>query len=219
MTFTKPINILLADDHQIFREGLKALLEEAEMLNVLVQASNGVQVLKQLENHKVDIVMMDIHMPVMTGIECMQEIKKKHPELPVLALTMAADEIYIKRMLKAGANGYLLKNSGGKELLKAIEAVLMGQQYYSEKVGQIIMDSLAGKQKPKAANTPAKVLTPREIEILKLIATEHSNGEIAEQLFISVRTVDAHKRNILQKIGAKNTAGMTRYAFKYFKLD
>ncbi|MFT5166898.1 MAG: DNA-binding NarL/FixJ family response regulator [Saprospiraceae bacterium] len=216
MAEEKKINILLADDHKIFREGLKALLEEVKHLHVMLQAENGIQVIKLLENNTVDLVMMDIHMPLMNGLECIEEIKKSYPLLPVLVLTMAADDIYIKRMLMAGANGYLLKNSGGKELLSAIDTVLKGDQYYSAPVEQIIMNSL---KSPTLFVPDEKILSAREEEVLKLIATEHSNGEIANKLFISLRTVDAHKRNIQEKIGAKNIAGVIRYAIKNFNLD
>lgn len=219
MALDKTIHILLADDHLIFREGLKALLEEQENIKITVQASNGIQVLKLLDEQPVNLVMMDVHMPVMNGIECTIEIRKTNPSLPILALTMAADEVLIKKMLKAGANGYLLKNSSGRELLQAIDTVLKGQQYYSNRVGQIIMEGLSGRKSGTAQKSPEAILTPREIEVLKLIATENSNKEIADKLFISTRTVDAHKRNILKKVGAKNTAGITRYALKHFKLD
>lgn len=215
----KKIKILLADDHQMFREGLKALLEEEEHLTVPLQASNGKQVLNLLENNTVDIAMIDIHMPVMNGIECLKKIRIQHPGLPVLALTMSLEEVHVLNMLKAGANGYLLKNSGSQDLLKAIETVLNGQPFYSFQVGKIIMDGLTKKSEPNIAAESVEILTQREIQVLKLIAMEYSNREISDKLSISVRTVDAHRRNLLHKIGARNTAGLTRYAIKHFVLD
>jgi DNA-binding NarL/FixJ family response regulator len=215
--FMGKIKILLADDHLMFREGLKAILEETPSLEVLAQASNGKQVLKLLETIKVDLIMLDLHMPVMNGTECMKEINNQYPDLPVIVLTMAADVIHIRNILAAGAKGYLLKNSSGAELLKAIEKVLSGEQYYDNRVSQIILDDFSGKKQSQVSEqSPKEILTNREIQILKMIAREESNKDIAQKLFISIRTVDAHRRNLLQKTGAKNTAGLTRYAIEHF---
>lgn len=212
----------MVDDHQMFREGIKSLIEEEAHLKVVHEAANGQQALDLLSVHRDDIhlVIIDIHMPVMGGVACMRHIRKNYADLPVLALTMADEEVQIKQMLKAGANGYILKNAGKAELVNAISKLVEGELYFSQHVTNIIMNDLVGhRQQKAAAPPPAEILSEREIEVLKLIVQEYSNREISDKLSISVRTVDAHKRNLLQKTGARNTAGLTRYAIEYHLID
>lgn len=205
------INILLVDDHNMVREGLKSIFENDENYCVKAEAINGVEALNILRETQVDIVLTDISMPQMDGVELTRNIKKDNPGQKVIALTMMGESQHIRQMLKAGVSGYLLKNCGSKELKKAITRVMEGETYYSPEVSQIILNDLAGKKQPGRMATPIQ-LSDRELEVLHLIVKEYSNQEIADALFISPRTVDAHKRNLLDKTGSKNIAGLVLYA-------
>ena len=207
--------ILLVDDHKIIRDGLKLYFEDSNLYEVADEAENGVEGLKKLEESTFDIVITDISMPEMDGITFTQQIKQKSPEQKVMALTMMGENQHIKHMLSAGVNGYILKNSDKSEILNAIETILAGDNYYSGEVTKIIMDGMTGKKKPTQRLTLETPLTSREKEVLKLIVAEKSNQEIADELFISVRTVDAHKRNLLEKTGCKNVAGLVVYALEH----
>jgi DNA-binding NarL/FixJ family response regulator len=157
--------------------------------------------------------MMDISMPVMDGIECTQHITDDYPDIKVLALSMMNDGQFIKKMLSAGAMGYILKNSGEAEIKKALRAVSEGETYFSAEVNETVMQNmLKGGVKRNHKLVVDLPLTSRETEVLRLILKEYSNQEIADELFISPRTVDAHKRNLLEKTGSKNTAGLVLYA-------
>jgi len=205
------IKILLVDDHKMVREGLKSILEKENFI-VTAQANNGVEAVNILKDQQVDIVLTDINMPKMDGLELLKTIKRENPDQKVIALTMLGESQHIKQMLKAGASGYLLKNCSVQEIRKAIEAVMKGDTYYSPEVTQIIMDNLMGKKSSKmAVEVP---LSARELEVLHLIIKECSNQEIADTLFISTRTVDAHKRNLLEKTGSKNVAGLVLFAIE-----
>ena len=211
------INILLVDDHNIVKQGLRAILESHPNITVVDEAGNGKEAIEKLQtNLLINFVIIDINMPVMNGIEATEIITKKFPDIQVLALTMLNEEYHIRKMLKAGADGYILKNSSKDELLKAVITIAKGEHYFSKEATNIIMMDMV--QGVTAAQEPQKeevYLTDREKDILKLIAQEFTNAEIAEKLFISVRTVDAHRRNLLQKIGARNTAGLVVYAIEH----
>jgi len=207
----KTTKLLLVDDHKMVREGLKSVLEK-ENFHIVAQANNGAEALNILRVSSVDVVLSDINMPKMDGVELMKNIKKEFPDQKVIALTMLGESQHIKQMLKAGASGYLLKNSSVKEIKKAIEEVINNQIYYSPEVTQIIMDNLTGKKQSKMAMEVP--LSSREMEVLHLIVKEQTNQEIADKLFISSRTVDAHKRNLLEKTGSKNVAGLVIYAME-----
>ncbi|HPG08437.1 MAG TPA: response regulator transcription factor [Saprospiraceae bacterium] len=212
------IRILIADDHKIFRDGLVSLLAQEPDLQVVGQASSGQEVINQCENLPAcDLVILDIHMPGMPGEAICKWIKEKYPKLPVLVLSMHDESTYILKMLEAGASGYLLKEAGATELLQAIRTVSRGDTYYSQHVSQTILHQLIrGKTQSSPERSP---LTKREIEVLRLIAEEYSNQEIADKLFISIRTVDTHRTNILEKLDLKNTAGLVRYAMKNKLID
>jgi len=207
------INILIADDHKIVRDGIISLLSDEAELKIIAQAENGVEVLKIIENENIDIVIMDISMPKMNGIDCTKKIKEKHPNIQILILSMFSEEQYIKEVFKSGASGYILKNSGKEELLDAIKTIYSGKAYYSPEITQTYIESLLNPDKKKTNNENIiSELTIRELEILELIVNEYSNHEIADKLFISIRTVDAHRRNLLNKIDVKNTAGLVKFA-------
>lgn len=206
----EPTTLLLIDDHQMVREGLKSIIEGDDKYLVVGEASNGEGGICFLRKQNVDIVITDVNMPVMDGVGFMTAVRKEFPDQHVIALTMMGESQHIKQMLKAGVNGYLLKNCGIGELKKAIEKVKNSETYYSPEVTSIIMQNLSGKKPAKmSVEVP---LSNREMEVLHLITKEYSNQEIADKLFISPRTVDAHKRNLLDKTGSKNIAGLVLYA-------
>ena len=205
------VKILVVDDHKIIRDGIAQLLDDEKNFFIIGQASNGREALEVLEQRRADIVIMDINMPEMNGIDCTREIVAKYDDVKVLALTMYSEDIYLKRMLAAGASGYILKSSGKEELLKAIQRIIMGHMHFSDEITHAAV--------PNMDNEPDKTgemisLTGREKEVLKLIVNELTNQEIAEKLFISSRTVDAHRRNLIAKTGVRNTAGLVKYAIR-----
>lgn len=205
--------IVLADDHKIVRDGLKALLDEESDMAVVAEAEDGKGVLEIVKSQSVDIIIMDISMPSMNGIECTRAVKEYNSSIKVLALTMMEEEQHVRNMIRAGASGYIMKESGQDELVQAIREVLRGNHYFSDSATQtIMMDLLQEESGSKVKKVP---LTSREIEILRLISMEYINQEIAKELNISIRTVDAHRRNLLQKIGARNTAGLVKYAIDH----
>lgn len=209
------INILVVDDHKIVRDGILSLLQDEADISIVAQAENGKDALEKIPGLLPHLVLMDINMPVMNGIECAREITRLFPEIKVLALTMLNELEHIKNMLSAGAKGYLLKNSGKEELVMAIKKVMSGQNYFSDEVKDLIMLEMVKKKTMPGKIIGEKVpLTSRELDILELILQELTNQEIAEKLFISVRTVDAHRRNLLEKTGARNTAGLVKFALE-----
>ena len=206
------IRILLADDHKIFRDGMKSLLQKEKDLQIVDEAQNGLDVIEKLNNMDIDVVLMDIDMGVSNGLETTENIKKQFPDVKVLILSMLELHEYIIKALEAGATGYIHKNAGIDEVLSAIRSVAKGDSYFSKEVSSKILDYI---NKPKASTKRKDIpLTAREIEVLKLIAEEYSNPEIANKLYISIRTVDTHRRNLLEKLSAKNTAGLVKYAIK-----
>jgi DNA-binding NarL/FixJ family response regulator len=207
------IRILIVDDHKIVRDGIRAQLIDNPKFQIIGEAADGQEALDKLKQIQVDLVIMDINMVGMNGITCTEYIIKSYPHINVLALTMLSENQYIKQMLKAGAAGYLLKNCEEEELKKAIETINAGGTYYSPDVTRIIMTNLSGSKIANNKNEAIQIpLTTREKEILRLILEEYSNKEIADHLFISQRTVDAHKRNLLEKTGSKNVAGLVLFA-------
>jgi len=210
------IRVMVADDHKMFREGVKALLEKEKQITVVSEASNGEEVMQRLQEKPVDVILLDISMEGMNGIETAKKISSQFPDVNILALSMHSEINYITSMLEAGATGYILKNTGKDEMIAAIKTVAAGDSYFSNEVSSKLIQNLNKKSqqngtKGQKSDIP---LTKREIEILQLIALEYSNPEIAEKLFISIRTVDTHRRNLLEKLGVKNTAGLVKYAIK-----
>lgn len=207
------IKLFLVDDHKMIREGLKNFLTENDDFQIVAEAENGIDCLNQLENIEVDIVLTDLNMPEMDGLELTKAIKEKYVDLKIIALTMMGESQHIKQMLAEGAMGYLLKDCSEEQLITAIKSVYNGGTYYSPEVTNIILNNI---RKVKPVTTSKVVmempLTEREKEVLHLILKEQTNKEIAETLFVSVRTVDAHKRNLLDKTGSKNVAGLVLYA-------
>lgn len=212
------IKVLLADDHKIFREGVRSILEKEKDMEVVGEASSGAEVLEIIKQVKADVLVLDIDIGIPNGIEITELIKKDHPETKILILSMMGLHDYVIQALEKGAIGFLLKNTGKDEVLTAIRSVSKEDSYFSREVSAILIEQL---QKPatlkkQSAEIP---ISPREIEVLKLIAQEFSNFEIAEKLFISIRTVDTHRRNLLEKLGVKNTAGLVKFAIQKGLLD
>lgn len=210
----KQINLAIADDHKMFREGLSELLSKEKDIVVIGEAGGRTELLDILSKERTDVILMDITMGEDNGIQITEELKKAHPELKVLALSMHDDKNYIVKMLEVGASGYILKNAGKDEMLNAIHTVANGNTYFSSQVSAKLLEHLTNPKASEKKKPEGIPLTDREVEVLKLIADEHSNPEIAEKLFISIRTVDTHRRNLLDKIGAKNTAGLVKYAIQ-----
>lgn len=203
------IKIVIADDHAMFRDGIKAMIELEPSMEVIGEADNEIAILEVCQSKMPDVVLMDISMGNTDGIVVTQKLKKLMPELKVLAVSMHNESQYIKSMLDNGANGYILKTTGRNEMLSAIQAVNSGATFLSSDVSLNLLKGLNQTQTPELIK-----LTPREIEVLKMIANEHSNQEIADTLFISSRTVDTHRRNLLEKLALKNNAGLVRYAIQ-----
>ncbi len=212
------IKLLIVDDHKIIRDGIKAMLSETDSVEIVGECENGKEVVPFLKSNKVDIIFMDINMPEQNGIETTKEVIENFPSAKIIALTMHNQESYITKMLKVGAVGYVLKNTGFDEILDAITTVNSGHSYFSGDVSEIMMSKY---MKTSSANdyinpgmSSTEDLTSREQEIIILISNELTNNEIAEELHISPRTVDTHRRNLLQKLGVKNTAGLVKFAVK-----
>ncbi|MEN9347958.1 MAG: hypothetical protein RLZZ77_1469 [Bacteroidota bacterium] len=200
--------ILLVDDHQIVIDGIRALLATENNVEIKGEAHNGAEALEMLHLLKVDIALMDLDMPAMGGLEATKLIRAKFPEVKIIVLTMHDEKAMVQSMIDAGADGYLLKNSPKAELLRAISAVSGGESYFPAEVKSILLQAdFEHARKGKLAD-----LTDREMEILKCIAEGHSNKEIGERLFISHRTVDTHRTNLMQKLDVHNIAGLVRIA-------
>lgn len=212
------IKILLVDDHKVLRDGIRYTLSLQEKIPVEIdEAENGREAVEMARQFNYDIIIMDIKMPDVGGIAATKEIIKYDKRAKILALSMHDEEYQIVKMIQAGARGYILKNIGSEELLKAIIKVSKGEKYYSSEVAIKLMGSYHDdivERKPRQKKSYIGILSKRELEILKLIANEYTNEQIAKKLFISKRTVDSHRQNMLNKTQSKNTAGLLRYAVK-----
>lgn len=204
------INVLLADDHQIIIDGLRSLLKNQSEINVAAEANNGRETLRILDLISIDVLLMDIDMPVMNGIDALKEIRKKTSEVKVIILSMHNEAGMIKSLIDLGANGYLLKSCSQDELLDAIRRVAAGQPYFSADVTLALLKPTASAR-PEQKN---EILTERETEVLRLIASGFSNKEIGDQLYISHRTVDTHRTNLMKKLDVNNIAGLISYAIR-----
>jgi len=203
------IQIIITDDHPSLREGIGTLLKQESDIEVIGFAENGADLLALLEIKKPDLVLVDINMPVMNGIEATKEIKIKYPEIKVIVFSQYDEKRFVKRVLKEGANGYILKSATSNEMARAIRMVMNGGTYLSEELPNVFAEKT--KRKPDYLFAD---LTSREIEILKLICDEKTTEEIASILFISHNTVESHRSNILLKVGVKNTAGLVKWAIE-----
>ena len=205
-----PIRVALADDHQLFVDGLRSLLHPVENIEVVGTANNGRELLKLLEHLPVDVVLLDISMPEMDGKEACQRVKASYPNIKVLMLTMFASKRDIEELMRAGADGYMLKDSDTSELARAIETVHRSGSYFSHEVSATFIKGTLAPEEPQPATDIR--LTEREQEVLNLIVHEHTAQEIAEKLFVSASTVITHRKNLLRKFDVKNSAGLVRQA-------
>lgn len=201
--------ILIVDDHQMFIDGIKSLLRNQYIFNITAEALDGKSALEILSNQDIDIVITDINMPLMSGIELTKKIKIKYPNIKVIIVSMHNDRATISEIMMAEAEGYILKNTGKKELFEALNKVANYGTYYCNEVLNIMLEMV---KKEKKSETIIKNLTDREFEILKLIVEEYSSEQIAEKLSISKRTVDTHRINILTKTNSKTIVGLIKYA-------
>lgn len=204
------INVLLVDDHQIIIDGITRLLQDVHDVSCVGFSNSGKDALEKVLKYEVQVVLLDLQMPEMDGLETCQKMLILNPNLKVIALTMTNERSMIRAMMEAGAKGYLLKNVGKDELITAIHRVMDGKIHYSDD----IMETFIQAEKAVRKSEQELILSRREKEILKLIIAEMTTSEIADQLFISQNTVETHRRNIMHKLGARNTAGMVRIAIE-----
>lgn len=206
------IKVLIADDHQLFREGLANLLFSTENIEVIAQAKDGNEAIEKVKHFKPDVVLLDIAMPILNGIEATKKIKALFPDIKTITVSMHSDKQYVKGALEAGADGYLLKNCTYRQLTDAIQSVYDGKKYLSQDITELV---ISGYLTPSATDTNEySTLSEREKDIFLLFAEGKSTKEISDKLFISVKTVNTHKQNILDKLGLKSNADILKYALK-----
>jgi DNA-binding NarL/FixJ family response regulator len=206
--------IILADDHSMFRAGLRTLIEKNERFCVIDEACDGEDLLKKLKGSRCDLVVMDVSMPKMSGITALKQVIKKYPRIKVLVLTMHKDTQYFHRAMADGASGYLLKDDAFEQLVKAMDMVLSGNQFISPGILTLVEEQQGAVAKEKKSDMKIDLLSKREQQVLRLVAAGLANKNIAHQLGISVRTVEAHRLNFMKKLGIKTTAGLVRYAME-----
>lgn len=212
----KKIKLIIADDQVLFLKGLRLLINTFDSIELVAEATNGEQLIKLINIHQPDVVLIDLKMPVMDGIEATKKIRQTNPDLKIILLSMHNDQRIINHIMKIGANSYLLKNEEPEILREAIEEVTRKGFYFNDYVSKAL---LSGIQQPRTGDIHTTLtdnyhLTRREIEILKLICEEYTSGEIAQQLYISTRTVEGHRKSLLSKTGVRNTAGLVLFALK-----
>ncbi len=211
----KEQKILLADDHEMVRNGLTLMLNhQKSFIPNITEAVNGLEVFEHLKTMDFDVILLDISMPLMDGIAVLKKLKNIENKTPVLVLTMHNEESIIKQALDAGATGYILKNSGLEELVKAINTVIKNERYYSNEIAQILFKTKKDSEDIKSNSVLGNVLTKREIQILTFLVREYSSQKIADELFISKRTIEGHRKNIMNKLSIKTTVGLVVFAIK-----
>jgi len=213
------IRVLIAEDHLMVRAGIRALLEKAGDIHVLGEASNGQEAIELVEKFAPDVLIMDIMMPRMNGIQAAENIRKLNVPTRILLLSMYSDEGLIYQALQSGVKGYVLKSSVSDELLWAVHTVASGKTYLSSQVSDIVVESAVHPHIPGRDHDPFANISPREKEILQLIAEEHTSSEIAKLLFISEKTVEKHRASLMEKMDVHNLAGLVRIAVKYRLVD
>jgi DNA-binding NarL/FixJ family response regulator len=202
--------ILIADDHPLFAEGLASLLQSREEYCVVGYAYDGLDAVEKVSTLKPDIVILDVNMPSMNGIEATQRIREQAPQTHVIMLTMNDEVSLVSRAIEAGAQAYMLKNAAKTELFEALRSVCANQQYFSAGIAQLLLQKELAQRRQSTADT--ELLTPREFAVAKLLVQDLTNAEIADKLHISVRTVEGHRMNILRKLNLKSVVGLTKYA-------
>jgi len=210
----RKIRILLADDHTLMRSGLRVLLEQQSDLAVVGEASDGREAVALVASQRPDVLVMDIGMPSLNGIEAAAQITQSHPEISIVMLSMHSDESYVLRALKAGARGYLLKDSAEADLIRAVHSVTEGKSFFSPAVSKVLLDDYVRKLKRSGTEDPYDLLTPREREVLQLVAEGESNKDVAQLLNLSVYTVETHRSNIMEKLNLHGVPELILYAVR-----
>lgn len=205
------IRLLIADDHQVLLDGLVMMLQNEVNLEVISTASNGREVINQLASTEIDVLLMDIQMPIMDGYEAAQIIREKYPLVKIVILSMHSERVFVEKMFSTGISGYLLKSAGKDEILQAIQKVNSGGQYFSSE----ITATLLSQNTNKSTSITNSKLTKREKEILELISTGLTNPQIAKKLFLSTDTIKTHRKNMMRKLNLNNTAGLVKYALEH----
>jgi DNA-binding NarL/FixJ family response regulator len=206
--------IVIAEDHRILREGLKALLSDSDDIQVVAEAEDGIEAVRSVEKHQPDLILLDLAMPRMDGISAIKEIKSRFPETKILALTIHESEEFILETFRAGANGYCLKEAGHEELVTAIKNVLSGKTYLSSEISEKVLEGYLEDRRTLKTHSSWDTITQREKEILKLVGEGYKNKEISDYLCISVKTVEKHRSNIMRKLNIHTASGLTAYAIE-----
>lgn len=215
----KKIRLLVADDHKIFRQGIKKLLEEQNDLQVVGEAADGREAVKKAEELKPDIILMDVAMADLNGLQATRLIKKVLPDAKILMLTMHKNEEYVLQSFQAGASGYVLKEGAVEELVTAIHSVYGDKSFLSPTISKTVVDAYLRKMETGKMETPFDLLTDREREVLQMIAEGYTNREVAKSLYISVKTVEAHRAHIMQKLDIHEVARLVKYAIQKGLVD
>lgn len=210
----RTIKIYIVDDHKIFREGITSLISYNDDMEVIGSAASFQELTNDITDKDPDVILMDLTLKDCSGIDATKWVLSQKPDVKVLIFSMHQEAHLVKEVLSSGAIGYLLKDAGTKEMVNSIRVVANGSSYYSPEISQILIQQLTNPTPAKTKGNTSGELTKRELEVLKLIADEKDNREIADLLFISIRTVDTHRRNLLTKLGVKNSAGLIKYAYK-----
>ncbi len=207
--------VIIVEDHKLFREGLKSILSDKAGLEVVGEAGDGLEAIRTVKKCQPDIMLLDLSMPKMNGISVMREIKSQFPEIKIMALTIHESDQYVLEAFEAGADGYCLKDAGRNELMVAVESVLQGKRYISPSVSDNVLEGyLTGRKKLKS-KTSWDTITQREREVLKLLGEGYQNKEISDMLHISVKTVEKHRANIMNKLDLHNAAALTAFAIDH----
>jgi DNA-binding NarL/FixJ family response regulator len=208
-----PTKVLLADDHRMVRDGLRALLEQQDDMEVVGEAENGRDAVRQARDLKPDIIVMDISMPDLNGVDATRQIRRRCSGTRVMALSVHSDRRFVTEMLKAGANGYLLKDSAFEDLVRGIRTVMKGHTYLCPRVADAVVESHV-RAPATEAEPSGSVLTPREREVLQLLTEGHGTKQIARHLHVSTKTIDTHRQHIMDKLDIHNVAELTKYAIR-----
>jgi len=211
---TTPIRVIVADDHEIFRDGFRVMLRKQPAFEIVAEAADGVELIERVREHQPDVVITDINMPRMDGIEATKRLVNEFPLINIIALSMYDQDNLIVEMVEAGARGYLLKNAHKEEIITAIKTVFAGEEYYCSSTSEKLAISIGKSRHRPARRQVEPLLTEREKEVMRYICSQLSNKEIAAKMNLSIRTIEGYRENILLKIRAKNIAGMVVYAVK-----
>lgn len=208
------IRVLVADDHAIIREGLRVMLGNQPDMEVVGEAKNGREAIQLVDEYEPDVTVIDISMPELNGVEAIQQMRSRYPHLQVVVLSIHETKPYVYRALKAGANGYLIKETAGLQVVDAVRAVYRGERYLSERIAELVMSEASSKLEASMETHPLETLSMREREILQLVAEGKTSQEIAERLSISPKSVDTYRSRLMHKIGVEDMAGLIKFAIQ-----